>query len=93
MSRRLFAFLLSELKTIRIICSGCKGVSEVEIDQVRQYFSNPDCRYCRKPLGFASHNNVLTQMANAIADIQTLQKGTEGTAKIEFVLPDDGERK
>lgn len=93
MSRKLLAFLLSELSTVRIKCVKCKGIVEVEtVDQVVVMFSGPDdpkCPLCKQLLigpGCGS-NNPMRNLAVAVAEL----KKRSDTVEIEFVLADKGE--
>ena len=92
MSRKLFAFLLSELKTVRIICPHCGSVSEVALDQIDARFGGAVCHFCTNNLGFSEHQNHLVALAKAIANLQEIQKKAAGMAiEVEFVLPGDCE--
>jgi len=93
MSRKLLAFLLSELTTIRIICSRdvCRAVTEVTPDRFEAVASRGMCPVCNHDLiPSSSHNSnsPFLKLAQAIAASQAIL-AKEGTAQIEFVLPDE----
>jgi hypothetical protein len=92
MSRKLFAFLLSELKIVRINCPRpeCRSVTEVSLERLRSKFATPSCPVCNHELllPFSGSENALTRLAKAMEDLQA-----NGVAKVvEFVLPDEGEK-
>lgn len=89
MSRKLFAFLLSELGTVRIICRAkeCGAVTEVSIARMR--VANGECPVCKGDLvpaidGHPLGGNPLTRLAAAIQELQA----HAGKVGVEFVLPD-----
>ncbi len=89
MSRKLFVFLLSELKTIRFLCKskGCGAACEVPINQVAGMFRDPVCKNCNArfyPVT-ATNINPLIVLAKAIEDLQHICVGVD----VEFVLPDN----
>ena len=87
MSRKLFVFLLSELKTVRFICKKCGAVAEMNIDKIDQSFGAPSCKGCSAPYDGANtnHINALTRLGKALEAAQAGSLGCE----IEFVLPDN----
>ena len=92
MSRKLFAFLLSELKTVRVLCPKCNAVTELTVEQMGFRFDDLQCRVCRHDLnGFTGPNgeNRLSQLGRAIHAIQSLP----GSTQVEFVLPDESDAK
>jgi hypothetical protein len=93
MSRKLFAFLLSELKTARVICPQpqCGAVTEVSVAQLSGRFDrHPCCPLCKKEFFDAatSQPNPIERLADAIRDLQADTKRVQ----IEFVLPDDSDK-
>ena len=92
MSERLFKFLLTELKTVRLICPHCTGVIEVSVKELGKRFdSNPACPLCSKPFvtmepGPDKLSTALGRLADAILELQHDKRAV----KVEFVLPDNG---
>jgi len=89
MSRNLFALLLSELQTVRVICphKGCGCVTEVSVERLRTKFEFAKCPICGYGIGGSgdTNNSPLYRLAKIIEEFNTL-----GIAdKIEFVLPAD----
>ena len=88
MSRRLLAFLLSDLDTVRILCRrpGCGGVTEMPVANVAARFADPRCPVCQAELlpGNAAGTNALTQLARAVTALQA----HADKVGVEFVLPD-----
>lgn len=94
MSRKLLAFLLSELDTIRLICQrdACRAVTEVNFARMDSIGSSGVCPVCKHELypGAGQFNNPLARLANAIQAVQVAQKSPDA-AQVEFVLPDTSE--
>lgn len=88
MSRNLFAFLLSELKTVRIICTACNCASEMTIEQVGSR-SGLNCPACRNELAVFTGQDQQHPLAALAKAIDVLQKGIKPPFKVEFVLPDN----
>ena len=89
MSRKLLAFLLSELKIIRLICKrqSCGGVIEVPVDKISpEKFDAPKCPLCGHTL-LTVHpdQNPILKVASAVTAMQRLKNDFE----IEFVLNDE----
>ena len=88
MSERLFKFLLSELKTIRVHCQvpGCGVVIEVPVDQLDQKFGTMRCPVCQQQLYAPTERgeNPFVSLASAMR----LFRSDATRAQIEFVLPD-----
>lgn len=91
MSRKLLAFLLSELETIRVICQRCKGIAEMPVAEIAECYKTadtpPKCPFCDHVFVgvYAMHKgNKLVKLAEAIIELRDLKDGIE----IEFVLPD-----
>lgn len=86
MSRNLLAILLSELKTVRVICRHttpanreCGGVVEVPIEDLARVRACPLCKLELLRGGPEDHARFLVQ---AVHDLLA-----QPTATIEFVLP------
>jgi hypothetical protein len=90
MSRNLFAFLLSELKTVRIVCEKCKGTAEMTIEQLGQR-SDLYCPACRSELAVFSGRSQPHPLATLVKSIDVLQKGVQPPFQVEFILPDENE--
>ena len=96
MSRKLFAFLLSELETARLICQrpGCRGVTEITIEKMGDRFNtqqSPACPLCGGEFtGIpAGYENYLVRLAKAISGL----KNASSAVEVEFVLPDTSDSK
>jgi hypothetical protein len=88
MSRKLFAFLLSELKIVRIICkrNECNGIIELPTSELRRA-SSAKCPKCGDD--FISNGfdpNVLGDLDKAI-EAATCEKSAR-KFQIEFVIED-----
>lgn len=87
MSRRLLAFLLSEIKTVRVACPRCAAVTELTVEQMGYRLDDLRCPVCRAEwtefIGGELENN-LKRLGKAIADFQKVP----GAKHIEFILPD-----
>ena len=90
MSRKLFAFLLSELKTVRVICQRkeCGAVTEVTLDRMQARFAQAACPVCNHDLlpPFSGADNPLTRLAKAVRELQ--DAAVTEKVQIEFVVPD-----
>lgn len=92
MSRKLLAFLLSELTVVRLICQRphCMGITEITIEKLGERYigqSPPGCPLCSATFAGVGdgHNNHLSQLSKAIVGLRNASAGIQ----IEFVLPDD----
>jgi len=89
MSRKLFAFLLTELNIIRIKCQKCGKTAEIPSDKLANHFDfnmTPKCSFCLEELASTSGpHNPFMQLAKALDTFKTHTAKVE----IEFVLPDD----
>ena len=88
MSKKLLAFLVSELAVVRLICKrpGCGVVVEMPVAALA---GSPDppaaCPACRRDYGpFGNPGNALARLAQAVKDIQHHAANSD----VEFVLPD-----
>lgn len=90
MSRKLFAFLLSELVTVRLVCKApaCGAVTEIPTRNLAGAAADPRCPACRTSFfGPATTNkNPLADLAAAVNAL--VATGVAG--QIEFVVPDEG---
>ncbi len=70
MSERLFSFLLSELKTMRIICKNpnCGSVLEIPLSRMQDKSGTWKCSVCCEPI--QSNENHLAKLAQSILDVQ-----------------------
>lgn len=97
MSRKLFAFLLSELKTVRLICQRphCGAVTEMSVEKLADQFGRlnqhetPACPVCRQALNGIGDGGA-NQIATLAKCVQNLTAAS-GSVQVEFVLPGDGE--
>jgi hypothetical protein len=92
-SRKLLAFLLSELNTVRIICkrAECGAITEIPISSMAKMFSGNWCPACQHQFveefpGKPVPPRRLVELANAIAAVKDVQ-----AIDLEFVLPDNGD--
>ena len=90
MSRKLFALLLSELKTVRVRCKhqGCGVIYEMSVADLAACHYGA-CPVCRKPLveqtaGEASYS--LSDLARVMLSV-----AAQPNVEIEFVLPEESE--
>lgn len=89
MSELILRILLSEIKTVRVICRSCGAIVEVEVADIPRRFENgacPFCQVCFKTLSLPE-SDVLGNFAKA------LQKLIEVDSKlgVEIVLPQDND--
>jgi hypothetical protein len=93
MSRKLLAFLLSELKTVRITCNrlygkdrvACGGIVEVQIERLRHVGKCPLCQE-----SFQRTADNIPRFTNFTMAVQHLLEEAEGYG-IEFVMDADAE--
>jgi hypothetical protein len=87
MSRTLFAVLLSELNTLRLICKrkACSGVLEMSIEQfgVRPDFTCPACGGRIGPETSDPHKRFNNNFAKAIEAIRSHHEQFD----VEFIIP------
>lgn len=88
MSRNLFAFFLSELKIVRIICPHCSAVLEVTTEQLDARFNDdPKCGACGKSYGLKiGTDNILANLGKALAQFKIVSENTK-IPQLEFILP------
>lgn len=86
MSRKLFAFLLSELNLVRVKCGKCKNVVEIKAEDLGANFGNNAlCPICGVRFSCSSGpQSPFTLLATAIKDFRNTKD-----VEIEFVLPDE----
>jgi hypothetical protein len=90
MSERMFRFLLSELKIIRLVCKspGCNKVTEVRLEDLappgmlRKFIKCPFCEADYDPL--SNGESAIHKFAAAAKLLQSMSKIVE----IEFSIPD-----
>ena len=84
MSRKLFAFLLSELNVVRVKCKHCGIVTELPTDEIYAKFQVPTCKYCGTNFAAADDKR------NPFARLQSLVEAYRASndVEIEFILPD-----
>lgn len=89
MSRKLWAFLLSDFKIIRVICqnTACQSVVELPIANLASRFEKTSsCKHCGHVFYNSTNtNNPFTLLAEAIEAFKTRATGVE----IEFAIPDE----
>ncbi len=90
MSRKLFAFLLSELATLRVVCQApvCGAVTEMTPKVMEMMCGSGACPVCKLPFGFATGANPLAQLAKAVQDLQL--PAVQAKVQVEFAVPDAG---
>lgn len=88
MSRKLLAFLLSELAVVRVICksSMCGAVVEVPISKLSASFTHHQCRVCGATF-FPHASDYLADLERAIQGIALHQDKVD----VEFILSDEGD--
>jgi hypothetical protein len=82
-SERWLKFLLSELKTIRIVCKKCKTKIEMDIDAVNKKGLNCPCGAML--IDGQAQPDIVT-IATLAKDVGILQQSQ--AFELEFVLPD-----
>jgi hypothetical protein len=85
MSRKLLAFLLSELETVRLICQkeNCGGVIECRLDRLGDEFLKLECPICKDLYRDTSGKpEPLSRLANAIRELRKHEK----RVIVEFVI-------
>jgi hypothetical protein len=97
-SRKLLAFLLSELKTFRIVCQGktkdgkeCGTVIEVPLERLAGIYEKgaDQCRNCGTSFsyfaGVGTGTDPFGPLAKAIQNLNAICKSVE----VEIVIPDE----
>jgi hypothetical protein len=86
MSRRLLAFLLSELKTVRLICQNPKCGRVAEMTPEKLAVGNHQCAFCNFDFAETGRPTVipLDMLGKAILAAQAIEKQVQ----VEFVIPD-----
>jgi hypothetical protein len=87
MSKTLFTFLLSELKTARLICKQCGAVAEMPTEKLGRLHERPTfCPACNTafPRGTDGKEDYFASLAAAIAGLKALEQ------EIEFVVTPSG---
>jgi hypothetical protein len=93
MSEKLLRFfMLSDIKTVRLVCKheACGAVVEIELNKVEHFCSNGCCKVCGQPFGVIDQRTSRWRDTNwlvAIAEaISVLQDGRTKVA-VEIALP------
>lgn len=86
MSRELFAFLLSELQTVRVICqgAGCGKIVEMSLAAMASASATRRCPFCNQD--FDTQHTGTSALAGFAQAAKALQ-GMEHLVQVEFVLP------
>lgn len=88
MSRKLLAFLLSELHVVRLVCPRCRAAAEVTPDQLAARAGyGMACVGCGAAFT-AGGPNPLSRLAEAVRGYQSARANTPDFPEVEFVLPD-----
>lgn len=90
MSRKLLAFLLSELKTVRIICKhpACGVITEMPLDKLAGKLCTGQCPACQKAIASVSQDSNAFLLLAKAAQLFAARKDD---VEIEFVIPDNGD--
>lgn len=83
MSRKLLAFLLSELNTVRIVCKKCRTAVEMTAEQVGGV-TEYNCLGCRTTINAAT---ALKSLAAGMGNVKS-----SDLVEVEFVVPDPAGR-
>ena len=94
MSEKLLRFfLLSEIKTVRLVCKheGCKAIVEIPLSDLENRFSGGCCAVCKASWGVADQNrpgpregiNWLRILSQTVSELNMETVMVE----VEFVLP------
>lgn len=88
MSEKITRYLLSEIKTIRVVCKRCKGVVETSIENASDALSGQlTCRFCNADFEKPDHSRYnpfkhLEMIAEAFEKM-------EPDIEVQFVFPAD----
>jgi len=82
MSERILKILLSELKTVRLLCQakGCQGITELPVSKLKKGMTCPLCREEFDASGFYA----LHELATAFRLLDSVKDHVQ----LEFVVPD-----
>ena len=89
MSETLLRFLLTELKTVRVICKrkDCGAVTELPVERLEHAFREFKCPLCRAKIRNApGEEDVFDLLGRAVRKLHEPQ--VRERIAIEFVLPD-----
>ena len=93
MARRLFALLMSELETIRIVCHKCGGAAEVTLERLAQR-KDARCQLCGedfKPPETGNPGQQVIQNPYALLAMAAIAiRERKELAEVELVVPDNG---
>jgi DNA-directed RNA polymerase subunit RPC12/RpoP len=86
MSRKLFAFLLSELENACVVCGKCKVRVEMPITELGQKYQGMSCPFCGTALITKGPQNAnpFASLAHAAQEFKRFAEQVQ----IEFLLPD-----
>jgi hypothetical protein len=86
MSKTLLSILLSELKTIRIVCNNCKTIVEVPLEKMKNAGNVlcPGCPSTGKTVLSPASGSTVIALANAIIQAQVMTDVT-----LELSVPDE----
>jgi hypothetical protein len=89
MSRKLLAFLLSELQTVRVICknSACRGVIELPLSHLAAKLHDATCPLCHQPFIQLRkrEDNPFALFGKAVEEPQHY---APERYELEFIIPD-----
>lgn len=89
MSERIIRFLLSEVKTLRIICKRCKAVVETPLESSSDALGDGlTCRFCNKPVKRGSDHPRFNPFESLEAATKAF-KEMESDLEVQFVFPGD----
>ncbi|HEX3151423.1 MAG TPA: hypothetical protein VHR66_25315 [Gemmataceae bacterium] len=97
MRKRLLSVPISELKTVRLVCTnnGCEGVIEMPLanlkpsdERIRAGFAQLECPICGTDFrtGGAPPTDMLSTLTRVISELQKVTK-----SQVEFAIPDEDE--
>lgn len=83
MTKKLFSFLVSELKTVRVICKNrvCGAITELPVEQVERVFQDPKCPVCGMHLSGGEGGLALLGSALRILG------ASKDKVEVEFAVP------
>ena len=74
---------ITELTTVRILCSKCKSVSEIPIERLTSTFEhNLNCRHCNQKFPEGASENYFMKLADAFNKISDITE-----FDFEFCIP------
>jgi len=90
MSEKLFKFLLSEFKTLRVVCKKCKTVVELDVASLAAAglpykCPGPGCQEVLPWMGGIDRTNPLQELARAMLALETCK-----SVEVQLIVPDTG---